>query len=184
MRKVSSIIVIVLISSMLLFTLSDMKLFQSWFSQSPSDNSVKTYKLAPVMQLKDWNGSVRKVGGSSSKWTLVNFWASWCGPCEEEADDLVRLYNQYSDDIEIIGINATSVDNESDARDFVVKHELNFPIVFDVAGRATKAYQLVGYPSTYLINPEGQIVASMAGSRTYRQFKQIIDDHIKKGLLR
>lgn len=181
MKKVSSIIVIVLIVSMLLFTFMDMKRFQPSPADMSSDDRVKTYTSAPVMQLKDWNGSVRKIGGKSTKWTLLNFWASWCGPCEEEAADLVKLYKQYSDDVEIVGVNATSVDSEPDARAFVKKHELNFPIVFDVAGRATEAYKLVGYPSTYLINPEGQIVASMAGLRTYKQFKQIIDTHLEKG---
>jgi cytochrome c biogenesis protein CcmG, thiol:disulfide interchange protein DsbE len=181
MRKVSSIIVIVLIASLLLFTLLDMNLFQSSPSNSSSVDHVETNTLAPVMQLKDWNGGVRKIGGQSSTWTLLNFWASWCGPCEEEAADLVRLYNQYSNVVEFIGINATSVDNESDARAFVKKHKLNFPIVFDTAGRATEAYKLVGYPSTFLINPEGQIVANMAGTRTYKQFKQVIDRYITKG---
>lgn len=179
MRKASSVVIIVLITSMLFFTLFDLKLFDSSSKDFQTSNDTDTNRIAPILQLKDWDGGIRTIGGKTSKWTLINFWASWCGPCEEESADLVRIYKHYGDELEIIGINATHVDNETKARAFVKEHDLQFTIVFDVAGQATEAYQLVGYPSTYLVNPDGQVVARMAGLRTYSQFRQVIDKYMK-----
>jgi thiol-disulfide isomerase/thioredoxin len=179
MRKASTIVVTILIAGMLLFTLMDRNEFDSTSKNLLSSNKTDTIITAPVLQLKDWQGNVRTIGGKTSSWTLVNFWASWCGPCEEESADLVKLYKHYGDQIEIIGINAAHVDNEAKARAFVLKHDLKFTIVFDVTGQATESYQVVGYPSTYLVNPNGQVVATMAGLRTYAQFREVIDKHMK-----
>ena len=90
---------------------------------------------APSFTLKGIDEADYSIGGPRSKPVLLNFWASWCGPCDMEAPDLQALYEKYGDRIDFYGVNATSYDRERDARAFVEEKKLTFPIPMDQGGR-------------------------------------------------
>ncbi|MEV5028689.1 TlpA family protein disulfide reductase [Paenibacillus sp. LPE1-1-1.1] len=116
-----------------------------------------------------------EVGGQQGKLTFVNFWASWCGPCELEAPDLQRLHEEYGDAIQLYGVNATKYDKERAAREFVNEHEFTFPILMDRVGEVTKQYKVDTFPTTFLIDGEGVIRERINGVITYEEWQRLIE---------
>lgn len=97
---------------------------------------------------------------------LVNFWATWCGPCEEEMPAMERLYRELGDrEFELVAI---SVDRDAEAvRDFRERLALSFPILLDPEKRASAAYQTHRYPESYLIDRDGTLVSRFIGPREW-----------------
>jgi peroxiredoxin len=119
-----------------------------------------------------------RIGGESvrlsdlrGKIVVLNIWATWCKPCEEEAPSLERLYRgikkgPLGSDFEIL---AVSIDARS--RDAVLpfqqKFKLTFPILFDPDGRVSSIYQTTGVPETFVIDREGTIREKVVGPREW-----------------
>lgn len=92
------------------------------------------------------------------KTVVLNFFASWCGPCKREAPELESLWRQYrSEGVVVLGVD--SGDARADARRFLGAHGITYPIVFDPGEKLAQGpYALPGLPVTYVINPAGRIV--------------------------
>jgi cytochrome c biogenesis protein CcmG, thiol:disulfide interchange protein DsbE len=90
-----------------------------------------------------------------TKPTLIFFWASWCGGCNAEAPELVKIHEEYKDQINIYGVNLTSRDSVEDAKAFVDKYGINFPILLDEDGEAAEAYYVRGTPTSYYLDTQG-----------------------------
>jgi thiol-disulfide isomerase/thioredoxin len=109
---------------------------------------------------------------SKGKPVLVNFWATWCAPCVRETPDLVELHNEYtSKGALVIGI---STDRDDDAlnlvSDFVKEKSVTYPIVID-NGELEEAFGgLRGYPTTFYIDKDGNIVKKFIGIQTKEKF--------------
>lgn len=114
--------------------------------------------LAPAFILTAMNGQTYVVGGARDKPVLVNFWASWCGPCEAEAPDFEKLFGKYKGKFDLYGVNITNSDNLKDAEDMVKQYKLSFPILLDKEGKATALYQISLVPTSYLVDKSGTIV--------------------------
>lgn len=130
--------------------------------------------------LPDWyratNG--RQVAAAGTQVLVVNWWASWCGPCREEAPHLVAIADAYRGQATVVGVNAGMEDLESDARAFVEEFELDFPIVR--AQRADKdAWGVRGYPETFVVGRDGRISARIAGQIDPEQLRSLIDDRLE-----
>lgn len=118
---------------------------------------------APEIAKADPKGNLRKLSDLRGKYVLIDFWASWCGPCRVENPNVVKLYNKYkSKNFDIFSV---SLDNEKDR--WVKAIEADGLIwenhVSDLKGwqtDVTKSYQFNGIPHTVLIDPEGKIIAS------------------------
>ena len=95
---------------------------------------------------------------------LVNFWATWCGPCRREIPDLVDLYSDLRDDgLVIVGI-AVDQEGAEVVEPFVNEQEINYPIVLDPEQSLETHFDaMYGLPTTYVVNPEGKIVKRVLG---------------------
>ena len=114
---------------------------------------------APAFSLPrlDGKGDV-SLASFRGKTVVLNFFASWCGPCKREAPDLESLWRRYrSDRVVVLGVD--SGDARGDARRFLDAHRVTYPIVFDPGEKLAQGpYALPGLPVTYVINPAGRIV--------------------------
>jgi len=94
---------------------------------------------------------------------VINFWASWCGPCRIEAPELVSLNKKFHNKVEIYAINLTSSDTESDARAFAKEYGFDFPVLLDKNGQVANLYNVTAIPTTYFISRDGIIVDRIIG---------------------
>jgi cytochrome c biogenesis protein CcmG/thiol:disulfide interchange protein DsbE len=100
---------------------------------------------------------------STNKPIVINFWASWCAPCREEAPDLVRLYDQYRDNLDVYAINLTNSDSMTNVERFVNEFGFEFPVLLDQEGDVGKTYQVLAIPTTFFIDENGTIVHKIVG---------------------
>lgn len=95
---------------------------------------------------------------------LVNFWASWCVPCEAEAEYLEAAHAEYGDEVEFVGVNVK--DARSDALEFVERYDVAYEQVRDESLEWYDAFGLTGQPETFLIDADGEIVEHVTGEFT------------------
>jgi thiol-disulfide isomerase/thioredoxin len=114
--------------------------------------------LAPSFQLVGMDGNSYKIGGKREKPMMLNFWASWCGPCQLEAPDLKNIYEKYKDRFDLYGINTTDKDDIADAEKFVKKYKLPFPILLDKSGKVADQFRFFYIPTSFLVDRNGVVV--------------------------
>jgi cytochrome c biogenesis protein CcmG/thiol:disulfide interchange protein DsbE len=118
---------------------------------------------APSFSLRGLDEENYSLKTAKGKPLVLNFWASWCGPCKIEAPELVKLYDQYKNEFEIYAINMTANDSIEGARKFAEQFGFDFPVLLDVEGEITSKYRVVAIPTTFFVNEEGVIVDQIVG---------------------
>ncbi len=124
-------------------------------------SSFMTGAVAPDFAQNDPDGNPIKLSELRGKVVLVDFWASWCGPCRRENPNVVRMYNKYKDQgFEILGV---SLDKRKDAwLKAIEKDQLTWPHVSDLRGwknQVAQLYSVTSVPATILLDREGRIIA-------------------------
>ncbi|KRF43427.1 TlpA family protein disulfide reductase [Paenibacillus sp. Soil787] len=123
----------------------------------PTERAPKVNFLAPSFTLKGLDGKDYTVGGPREKPLFVNFWASWCGPCEGEAPDLVNVYNKYQGQFDLYAVNVTPGDKMENITKFVETYKYPFPVLLDKQGTNADTYRVVAIPTSFLIDKNGVI---------------------------
>jgi cytochrome c biogenesis protein CcmG/thiol:disulfide interchange protein DsbE len=95
---------------------------------------------------------------------VVNFWASWCHPCRREAPELQRFAARPPDGARLVGVDFT--DDRGAARAFIRAHGWRYPNLSDPDGAVGRRYGVEGLPTTFVLNPRGQIVDTLRGPQT------------------
>lgn len=111
-------------------------------------------RAAPNFILPGLDGSDSTLAGYRGKPVLINFWASWCGPCRGEAPELQAL----SDEGELVVIGVNQQETQAAAEKFRDEFALTFPLVLDTSGEVAAAYRVPGLPVSVLIDADGVIV--------------------------
>lgn len=138
----------------------------------PTSNDTLVGKQAPLgFTMKDMNGVDVQLSAFKGKVVLLNFWATWCGPCQAEIPDLVQLQAKYRDDLVILGV---SVDDTPDKmQPYATEYKINYPLLLG-AGRTDvlNAYgPILGLPSTFIIGRDGIVTKKHSGMATGEQFE-------------
>jgi cytochrome c biogenesis protein CcmG, thiol:disulfide interchange protein DsbE len=124
---------------------------------------------APDFELANFDGSTFRLSDHRGDVVVLNFWASWCGPCIAEMPMLNRTADEFADDgVVIVGVNVW--DSRSAATRFVDDLNITYPIVEDdIATSIAVEYGLTGVPETFVLNAEGEIVTFFRGEFTNAQ---------------
>jgi len=108
------------------------------------------------------SGAAAREGGSIEKMTLLDFWASWCGPCRESVPDLKALQRTYgSDQLEVISVNEDT--NENAGRRFASESGMNWEVQFDPEGQTSRQYGVRAFPTFILMDSSGREVQRFVG---------------------
>lgn len=110
------------------------------------------------------------------KIVLINFWASWCKPCEQEAADLEAAWQTYKDRGDVVFLGVDYVDTEAEAKAYLEKFSITYPNGPDLGTRISQAFRIRGVPETYLIDRDGILQFVQIGPfRSLVQIKSVID---------
>jgi cytochrome c biogenesis protein CcmG/thiol:disulfide interchange protein DsbE len=107
---------------------------------------------------------------------LINFWASWCKPCEQEAAELRRAWEYYEPRGDVVFIGIDYVDTEPEAREYLKKFSIIFPNGPDVGTRISQQFRIKGVPETYFVDQDGVLRYVHVGPITSQeQIRSVID---------
>ena len=109
-------------------------------------------------------GGEYTLSDQEGKVILLNFWATWCGPCVAEMPAFPRLIEKYGDDLALVAVDLQ--EDEQTVADFAAKNGYDFPIVLDTDGAIGKLYPTTGIPYTLIIAPDGTIAGHSLGADT------------------
>jgi cytochrome c biogenesis protein CcmG/thiol:disulfide interchange protein DsbE len=115
------------------------------------------------------------------KVVVINFWASWCKPCEQEAADLESAWQYYEDQGEVVFLGVDYVDTEPEALAYLDKFSITYPNGPDLGTRISQAFRIRGVPETYILDEEGILQFVQIGPfRSLAQIKSVIDPMLAK----
>jgi cytochrome c biogenesis protein CcmG/thiol:disulfide interchange protein DsbE len=120
------------------------------------EGPVAVGKRAPDFTLTSFDGQEYRLSDLRGKVVVLNFWASWCKPCEQEAADLEaawRYYQGQGDGVVFLGVAYT--DTEKNALEYLEKFDITYPNGPDLGTRISQAYRITGVPETYIIDRDG-----------------------------
>ena len=121
---------------------------------------------APDFEMTTFDGSTFRLADHRGKVVVMNIWASWCEPCRDEMPALQAASERYGDDVVFVGVGAKA-DRDDAARAFAAEFGITYPIGRDTeggtagTGRIAQAYGVIGYPTTFFIDPEGNIAVTI-----------------------
>lgn len=123
--------------------------------------------LAPAFELTTFDGQTIKLADLRGKGVVINFWASWCVPCRDEAPALQATWEKYRErGLVVIGVDY--VDTETEAKKFMQEFGVSYPSGPDVGTRISQSYKITGVPETYFITREGKLLSGKdATGRAY-----------------
>lgn len=129
---------------------------------------------APDFKLTDLNGEEHQLSEYKGQGVFVNFWGTWCKPCEKEFPLMEKQYQVYKDQgVQILAVNIAQSDYE--VQQFAEQRNLTFPIVIDKNKSVMEAYNIRPLPTTLLVNAEGKIVKIITGEMSEEDIKSYME---------
>jgi thiol-disulfide isomerase/thioredoxin len=130
--------------------------------------------VAPTFALKSLSGPGSiKLDTYGGRVIVVNFWASWCGPCRAETPTLNGAWQHWKSHL-VTFIGVDTRDAKGDARSFVHSAEISYPVGYDGSGRTARTYGVGALPASFVISPRGRVVARFLGPVSTRKLNAAI----------
>ncbi len=149
-------------------------------NDSSNINGTEESNAIPAMDFTVYNQAEEAVKLSDfyRKPIIVNFWATWCGPCKSELPAFEQLYNEYGEAISFMMVNLTDGAQETvgSVSEFVMDNGYHFPVYFDTDMEAAMTYSVYSIPATLFIDADGNIVASHLGAMSEDTLRNYIEN--------
>lgn len=129
-------------------------------------------RQAPQLPGQVLNGPRVDLASLQGKPALVNFWASWCPPCRQEAPELKRFDKDLGNKANLVGVDWN--DTTDNAKKFIAQAGWRYPVLRDPSQAVGTAYGLNGLPTTFVLNAQGQIVETLQGPQTAAKLRQAL----------
>src|ERR1700719_2388458 len=137
-------------------------------ARSPQEGNVirfvRSPDAAPEFKLDDLDGKALTLAGSRGKVVLLNFWATWCGPCRAEIPDLIALQRKYKDQLQIIGLTVDD-DDASMVKEVVTETHINYPVAMSSSEVRIQYGGNEALPTSFVFDAQGRIVQKHEGLR-------------------
>lgn len=166
MKKVIAII--------LLLGLTGYGIWQALAASQTEEVGLAVGDTAPDIVLKTLHNEQIRLSDLRGKPVIVNFWATWCPPCQREMPDLQKFYNDYKSHVEFLSVHLTSQDSREKVAPFMEQYRITFPVVLDTKGKILKLYNIQTIPTTYILDKNGIIRKKVIGPLTYKQLQEAI----------
>ncbi|PGO33301.1 thiol:disulfide interchange protein [Bacillus cereus] len=140
-------------------------------------NGIEIGKSAPDFELTKLDGTKVKLSDLKGKKVILNFWATWCGPCQQEMPDMEAFYKKHKENVEILAINYTPSEKgggEEKVSNFAKEKGITFPVLLDKNIDVTTAYKVITIPTSYFIDTKGVIQDKFIGPMTQKEMEKRI----------
>lgn len=162
MKFTSSFIVILLAASFLAFTSATDVNKES--KTNVTKHNDYSDKKAPDFKLESTDGKTVKLSDYKGKIVVLDFWATWCGPCRRGVPDLVELQNEFKKDVVVLGISLDKVSGtDKDVKGFIKEYKINYPVIFGNEKTAMDYGNIQSIPTSFIIDRQGNVVDKHVG---------------------
>ncbi|POP33707.1 cytochrome C biogenesis protein [Lactonifactor longoviformis] len=154
-------------------------------SETSDSDTSDTATPAPDFTLVDQNGETHKLSDYKGKTVFLNFWATWCPPCRQEMPDIQALYETYGEnkeDLIVLGVANPKTDDHPNNQDetqekvagFLSENGYTYPVAMDTTGDVFSAYGISSFPTTFMIDKEGNVYGYVSGAITADIMESIV----------
>lgn len=140
-----------------------------------NNNSVQEEKKAPDFTLTSTDGKEVNLSDYKGKVVILDFWATWCGPCRRGVPDLVSMQKNYGDKIAVIGISLDDDRTKKDIIPFMKEYDINYPVVYGTQDVVMDFGNIRAIPTSFIIDQNGNIIDKYVGLVS----KEIYETRIK-----
>jgi len=135
---------------------------------------------APDVLMKTLSGTQLHLGELQGRPVVLNFWATWCGPCRAELEVKKRIERELGGAVSVIGVNLTRTEAGPEAvKRYVDQHGVNYTVVLDEAGYLQSTFGVRGTPTTFIIGPDGTIRDKRFGAMSYSWLRGRLSELVK-----
>lgn len=137
-----------------------------WGLDRSQQGPIQVGDSVPPFTLTTFDGSLINTSDLAGKVVVVNFWASWCKPCEQEAADMEKAWQFYKPGGNVVFLGVDWVDTEPEAMGYLKKFNISYPNGPDLRTAISQIFRLKGVPETYFIGPDGRLKYKKIGPFT------------------
>ena len=135
----------------------------AWGILYKQSSALKIGTPAPAFSLQTYDGRLISTDDLRGRVVLINFWASWCDPCDQEASEIESAWQYFKTDDRVAFVGIAYADTQSGALLFIEDHRITFPNGADIGSEISAAYRVRAVPESFLIDPQGNLASIKVG---------------------